>query len=375
MAIKINLLFKCRCRYKYLSFYLFLISLIFMLLNFGCSTPEAHDLHLNDIQIVGSHNSYKKAIDPELMQILYKEDSNLAVSLEYEHLPIREQLDLGMRNLEIDIFHDPAGGRFKKPLGLQVIQNASEYDTLKMKMPGMKVFHVQDIDFRSHYYLFEEALSEIKEWSVDHPDHIPIIITMNLKDEVIDRPGFQTPLPFSPDALDSVDNEILSVLGWDKLVHPDLVKSSYSTLEEAITHKGWPKLDDVKGKLLFVLDAGENINSLYVRDHPSLSGRVMFINAKEGTPEAAFIILNNPFISFAKIQEFVKKGYMVRTRSDANTIEARNNDYSRWLKAQESGAQVITTDYYRPSNLFESHYQVGFKADTVFKINPIRAKK
>jgi hypothetical protein len=101
----------------------------------------------------------------------------------------------------------------------------------------------------------------------------------------------------------------------------------------------------------------------------------MFINANEGTPEAAFIILNNPFISFTKIQEFVKKGYMVRTRSDANTIEARNNDYSRWLKALESRAQVITTDYYRPSNLFESHYLVGFKADTVFKINPIRIKK
>ena len=371
--MKINLSFKIS--HKYCPYYLFMISMSFMLLNSGCSTQTAPDLHLNDIQIVGSHNSYKKAIDPELMQILYKEDSNLAVSLEYEHLPIREQLDLGMRNLEIDIFHDQKGGRYKNPLGLQAIQNDSDYDTLKMKMPGMKVFHVQDIDFRSHYDLFAEALTEIKEWSDDHPYHIPIVITMNLKDEVIDRPGFQTPLPFSPDALDSVDNEILSVLGWDKLVHPDLVRSSYPTLEEAVTQSGWPLLNDVKGKFLFVLDAGENINNLYIRDHSSLSGRVMFINANEGTPEAAFMILNNPFISFAKIQEFVKKGYMVRTRSDANTIEARNNDYSRWQKALESGAQVITTDYYRPSNLFESHYQVGFKADTVYKINPIRIEK
>ena len=371
--MKLNLLFKSWCKYG--PYYLFMISMSFMLWNSGCSTQNAPDLHLNDIQIVGSHNSYKKAIDEELMQILYEEDSNLAVSLEYEHLPIIDQLDLGMRNLEIDIFHDPRGGRYNNPLGLQVIQNASDYGALKMNMPGMKVFHVQDIDFRSHYYLFTEALSEIKEWSDKHPDHIPVIITMNLKDEVIDRPGFQTPLPFSTAALDSVDNEILSVLGWDKLVHPDLVRSSYPTLEEAVTQSGWPLLDDVKGKLLFALDAGENINSLYVRDHSSLSGRVMFINANEGTPEAAFMILNNPFISFAKIQEFVKKGYMVRTRSDANTIEARNNDYSRWQKALESGAQVITTDYYRPSDLFDSDYQVGYKADTVYKINTIRIKK
>lgn len=369
----VNLLFKMI--YKYCLYYIFLISMTFMFLNFGCSPHDTSNLRLNDIQIVGSHNSYKKAIDQELMKILYQEDSNLAISLEYEHLPIRDQLDLGMRNLEIDIFHDPQGGRYNRPLGLLAIQNASSYDTLKMNTPGMKVFHVQDIDFRSHYHLFSEALSEIREWSNNHPGHIPIIITMNLKDEVIDRPGFQTPLPFSIAALDSVDNEILSVLGWNKLIHPDLVRSSYPTLEEAVTQTGWPLLDDARGKLLFMLDAGESINKLYLQDHPSLSGRVMFINSKEGKPEAAFMILNNPFISFGKIQEFVKKGYMVRTRSDANTIEARNNDFTRWQKAQESGAQVITTDYYIPSNLFESHYEVGFKADTVYKINHIRKKK
>jgi hypothetical protein len=348
--------------------------MMLFVLNFGCSYQNPSELHLNDIQLVGSHNSYKKAIDSELMQILYKEDSNLAMSLEYEHLPIKEQLDLGMRNLELDIFHDPQGGKYNSPLGLQVIQNASPYDSLEMNKPGMKVFHVQDIDFRSHYYLFSEALSEIKDWSDSNPQHIPVIITMNLKDEIIDRKGFQSPLPFNHSALDSVDNEILSVMGWDKLIHPDMVRSSYPTLEKAIIENGWPFLDEVKGKFLFMLDAGENINKLYVKDHPSLSGRVMFINSKEGTPEAAFMILNNPFISFATIQEFVKKGYMVRTRSDANTIEARNNDYSRWLKALESGAQVITTDYYKPSNLFESDYQVGFKADTVYKINSLRIK-
>ena len=373
MTILLNSLFKFRQNNFHFDYVL--LPMIFVLLNFGCSPQNTTDLRLNDIQIVGSHNSYKKAIDPELMEILYLEDSNLALTLEYEHLPISEQLDLGMRNLEIDIFHDPKGGRYKSPLGFQAIQNASSYDTILMNKPGMKVFHVQDIDFRSHNYLFSEALYEIKEWSDNHPDHIPIIITMNLKDEVIDRPGFQTPLPFSFNALDSVDNEILSVLGWDKLIHPDLVRSSYPTLEEAVVQAGWPSLNDVKGKFLFMLDAGENINNLYIKDHPALNGRVMFINAKEGTPEAAFMILNNPFISFSKIQEFVKMGYMVRTRSDANTIEARNNDFSRWQKALESGAQVITTDYYISSSLFDSDYSVGFKNDTVFKVNPLRIGK
>lgn len=356
------------------TFRVIFLMLCLALLFIGCESNKNNYLRLNDIQIVGSHNSYKKAIDPELMEVLYLEDSNLAITLEYEHLPLKEQLDLGMRNLEIDIFHDPEGGRYNNPLGLLAIENASPYNSQKMNEPGMKVFHVQDIDFRSHYYLFTEALSEIRAWSDDHPDHIPVIITMNLKDEMIDRMGFTLPLPFSKDALDSVDNEILSVIDWDKLIYPDLIRSTYSSLEEAVIKSGWPLLSDVRGKILFVLDAGESINNLYREDHPSLAGRVMFINTKEGTPEAAFMILNNPFVSFVKIQELVKKGYMVRTRSDANTIEARLNDFSRWRKALESGAQVITTDYYVPSNLFESNYFVGFAADTIYRLNPVRLK-
>ena len=119
---------------------------------------ETSGLRLNDIQLIGSHNSYKKAIDPGLMQLLYAEDSMLAVTLEYAHLPLNTQLDLGMRNLELDIFHDPTGGRYKHPMGLYAIPDASPFDSLKMNQPGFKVFHVQDIDFRSHNYLFEDSL-------------------------------------------------------------------------------------------------------------------------------------------------------------------------------------------------------------------------
>jgi hypothetical protein len=341
----------------------------------SCNITEKLDLKLNDIQIVGSHNSYKKTIDVELMQILYAEDSNLALTLEYAHLTIPEQLNMGMRNLELDLFHDPVGGRYSKPLGLKAIENPSSYDTSIMNVPGFKVFHVQDIDFRSHYYLFSEALEVIRNWSDDNPDHVPLIITINLKDEMIAREGFTNPLPYNKNALDSVDKEILSVLNWDRLIYPDLVRGSYITLEGAILEKGWPYLHEVSGKMMFVLDASYSKNDLYMEGHPSLSNRVMFVNVEEGQPEAAFRILNNPFISFKKIQELVQKGYLVRTRADANTIEARMNDYSRWERAKKSGAQVISTDYYMPSMLFESEYVVGFGGDTVFRTNTIRMTK
>jgi hypothetical protein len=151
-----------------------------------------------------------------------------------------------------------------------------------------------------------------------------------------------------------------------------MVRGSFETLESAILKTGWPDLNKIKGKVLFVLDASGKKNDLYKVGHPSLSGRIMFINAEEGQPEAAFRILNNPFISFKKIRILVSKGYLVRTRADANTIEARMNDFSRWEKAKESGAQVITTDYYVPSVLFESEYAIRFGQDTIFRISPQR---
>ncbi|HSI74465.1 MAG TPA: Ca2+-dependent phosphoinositide-specific phospholipase C [Lunatimonas sp.] len=60
------------------------------------------------------------------------------------------------------------------------------------------------------------------------------------------------------------------------------------------------------------------------------------------------------------MKNLVALGYMVRTRADADTREARENDYNRFEKAMESGAQVITTDYYIPSKLFKSDFKVVF---------------
>ena len=337
-----------------------------------CQSTGTPPLKLNDIQVVGSHNSYKKAIDPELMAFIYAEDSNLALTLDYEHLSIPKQLNLGMRNLELDLFHDPVGGRYSEPLGLKAIENPASYNSEKMNKPGFKVLHVQDIDFRSHHYLFNEALETIKDWSDNHPNHIPVIITINLKDEIINRNDFIKPLPFGKHALDSVDQAILSVLDWERLIHPDLIRGSFASLEAAVLKIGWPELDKVRGRFMFVLDASGAINNLYKDAHPSLSQRVMFINVEEGHPESAFRILNNPIISFSKIQELVRRGYMVRTRADANTIEARMNDFTRWERAKASGAQVISTDYYMPSASFNSGYAVGFKKDTVYRINPVR---
>ena len=116
----------------------------------------------------------------------------------------------------------------------------------------------------------------------------------------------------------------------------------------------------VKGKFLFVLDEKQEKIARYLKGQSHLKDRVLFVNAKEGHPEAAFRIVNNPQKDFKYIQSLVAKGYMVRTRSDSETKEARTNDYTRFEIAKASGAQVISTDYYAPSALINSKFKVAF---------------
>lgn len=75
---------------------------------------------------------------------------------------------------------------------------------------------------------------------------------------------------------------------------------------------------------------------LYITGHPSLKGRVMFACADPGTPEAAMMIRNN--LKDATISDLVKKGYIVRTRADSDTKQAREDDRSGFEAACSSGA-------------------------------------
>jgi len=343
---------------------------------YGQEDIQFKDLKLNEIQIIGSHNSYKIALQKSLLYLVFQEDSTLAYSLQYNHLPITEQLNLGLRNLEIDLFHDPKGGRYSKPYGLKQITDGDVLkDSVERNQPGFKVFHIQDIDYCSHNILFKNILEELKRWSEKNKNHIPVIITMNAKDQVINNPNFVTPLKFTKNTLDSIDLEIKSVLPKSKLITPDLIEGKFTTLEEAILKNGWPKIDSVRGRFLFVLDeTGEKLNN-YLNSDGSLTNKVLFVNAMEGNPNAAVRIINDPIKNKDYIKELVKKGYLVRTRADENTIEARTNDYKRFICAIESGAQIISTDYYLPPKFFESNYKIIFDNGHYIKISSLLGGK
>ena len=218
---------------------------------------------------------------------------------------------------------------------------------------------------------FKRCLQELKQWSNAHKEHEPIYITMNAKDDTIKMIGFAPPEKFTAPVFDQLDKAILEHLGADKLVTPDVVRGNYKTLEEAVLKQGWMKSSAAKGKFIFILDEVGEKRADYIKSHTSLKGRVLFTDSPIGTPEAAILIMNDAIRDGEKIKANVKKGYIVRTRADADTKEARTNDYSRFKAACQSGAQIISTDYYFKSTLFPSDFEVSFDGKTYFRKNPL----
>ena len=79
---------------------------------------------------------------------------------------------------------------------------------------------------------------------------------------------------------------------------------------------------------------------------------------------------NDPINNYKKIKRLVKNGYIIRTRSDFDTVQARKNDHTQKHFAFRSGAQIISTDYIEADHKL-SNYNVQFPQNRTFRINPI----
>jgi len=172
-----------------------------------------------------------------------------------------------------------------------------------------------------------------------------------------------------------MDAEILSVFPRERIVTPDEVRGTHATLREGAMAGGWPTLDASRGKVIFAIDDAPERWAPYADGHPSLEGRVAFVHADKtpDAPEAAFAVMNEPVERQAEIQQRVREGWLVRTRADADTREARTGDKSRWEAALSSGAQYISTDYLWPDERFGTDYSVEMPGGVEARCNPVSA--
>ncbi len=339
----------------------------------AAATPQA----MNDVQVVGSHNSFKARIPSAVMAKLRAMDPKSADGLDYYHVPLAKQLDAGVRQFELDIFADPEGGRYADPRGEAWAKAAGEvtgFDRAAMLKPGFKVFHIPDVDYLSTCATLVGCLREVDLWSRAHPDHLPIMITINAADMPSGRPGMTSPLALDDKRLlDALDGEIRSVLPGKRLITPDEVRGGAPTLRDAVRTRGWPALKAARGRIYVLLDVRTAVSDTYRAGHPSLAGRAMFGWYPDGEPEAAVQIVQDPLVEGDKIRKWVREGVIVRTRTDANTVEARTGNYAKAQAAMASGAQAVSTDHYpgAPDPL-EAGFVVTLPDKAMARCSPVR---
>ena len=240
-----------------------------------------------------------------------------------------------------------------------------------MDKPGFKVMHVQDVDYRSNCQPFIACLQEVRTWSKAHPDHVPVFILIETKQGAPKGLKLTVPEPFTSSTFDALDAEIRSVFPADEMITPDDVRGEYPTLEAAVLAGNWPTLANARGKVMFLMDQ-RPVGPVYLEGHPSLRGRVIFTNAALGEPDAAFMERNDGPAD--EIAALVRKGYLIRTRTDADTKQARSDDTSTRDAMIASGAQILSTDY--PGNepaRWAGHYVVTLPGDVVARCNPVNA--
>ena len=76
---------------------------------------------MNEIQFIGSHNSYKQQMPSLYFWLLRLIDGEGAKALEYWHPPIADQLELGLRKLELDFFMRPFPESFLSDISRSLI--------------------------------------------------------------------------------------------------------------------------------------------------------------------------------------------------------------------------------------------------------------
>jgi hypothetical protein len=347
---------------------------------FAIAQSSANDtVRMNQIQVIGTHNSYHAGIAPSETKLMQAKSPDRYAQLEYKHHPLDQQLSSGVRQIELDIYADSHGGRYAHPAGPRYVVAAGlpadpEFDPQGlMNKPGFKVMHVQDWDYRSVCQPFTACLKIVHQWSVAHPRHLPIYILLETK---------QTDLPaelqavstekFTSSTFDLLDGEIRSVFKPSEMITPDDVRGKHTSLEEAVLNNGWPALSAARGKVVFLMDQ-RPVGPVYLEGHPSLRGRVIFTNARPGEPDCAFVEENDG--TPEEIAALVSKGYLIRTRTDEETKEARTNQTAKREASLAGGAQLLSTDYPASEPASWTGYSVSLPNGAVARCNPINSPK
>lgn len=344
-----------------------------------CASPAiARDegARLDQVQFVGTHNSYHQAPDSGILDALRQSviddgptwpGPRLARAIDYSRPPLTTQLDRGIRMLELDVHDDPLGTRFVQlPVERTLADRGGRLDRPwdpggEMRRPGFKTLHKLAYDPRSSCPLFADCLAEIARWSRAHPDHDLIALMIEVKPmRGAGCPGL------CDDGWARLDDALRTGLGSERIVAP--------LPQDA----AWPAMTALRGKVMIILLDSEETTLGYRRYAEKANAEFLFtaLRPGKGRPllrdgHSRIAILTDP--RDRRIAQAQAAGMLVYTRADADTGEARTGAIGRRDSAFASGATFIATDFPEPDPRF-TRYVVRFPEGGYLRARP-RARR
>lgn len=297
-------------------------------------------VRINEIAVIGTHNSYQTLATPQ-KRLLEKVRSVLSSgekggNRNFEMDTYTEQLENGVRNLEIDI---------------ETVDDGKEISFI--------VTHSPITDNVSSAYDFAKGLEEIVMWSDNNPNHLPVYLLVEPKKNV---DSINNMKEFSVEYAIELDSVIRETLG-DRLLTPELVKGEFESLGEMRMADSWPTLKEASGKILVLLHPCD-VTEEYINTDTAISSQAMFPMLRFEDiekPYASFILDNEPEIAMENNRITVdEKRLMVRTRAD-NYPDFTDEQYGY---TDICGSHIITTDY-PPRSVRPDEHTYDFDGYTV----------
>ena len=293
----------------------------------GSPYTQDDTLRLNHAQALGSHNSTHQ--QPEMLW----DDSHA-----YTHPPLGEQLELGVRMLELDV-HLREG-------------------------VGYEVFHLPVLDEETSCLLLEDCLSEIKAWSDAHPCHLPVLVWIKPKDEA--DVLIEDLLP-QVGRTAELEAALAAVWPAERVITPDEVRGTHDTLPAALSADGWPTLGALRGRILFSLIGGGEHRDTYLAESPDLADRWLFVDMPEVTNPAAAMAKDG---SPEELRAWAEAGLLVTANVDGVTSSDEDNA-ARLAAALEAGVNFAATDFVVPQG--DSSYVAEIPGGAPARCSPVTA--
>lgn len=311
---------------------------------FNIDEAVSSGVRFNEVAFLGTHNSYKNgateeykklydALDVATFGLIGSETADFAADT------LTNQLEVGIRNLEIDI------------------------ETVVGDETYFAVSHMPYLDNVSSCYNLAIALEEIKLWSENNPGHLPVSVIIEPKRAVVPIDGMRE---FKLEYADILDDLVREIMG-DTLLTPADMMGDYASFKEMRENDGWLPLGDTMGKVLVLLHDCSATNK-FIKEDETIKSRAMFpVLRYEDRNESytSFILDNEPDIALRHEKENIGKcNLIVRTRADS--FPSFSDE--RYELIAQCSSQIISSDY-APKAEETPYHTFTFDGYTVKLIN------